>query len=148
MILRRDHIAGGAFVAAGALVLAVSDDLPFGTLASPGAGMLPVLIIALMMLFGLILFLQADGSPPMAQIAWPDLLHAARVTAVAAGAAAAYNTLGFILTMIVMLFVLVFVVERRSLLASLAFCIPVPLMIYAAFEYLLKSPLERGLFWF
>ena len=41
MILRRDHIAGGAFVAGGALVLALSGDLPCGTLASPGACMLP-----------------------------------------------------------------------------------------------------------
>ena len=36
MTLRRDHVAGGAFVVAGALILAVSGDLPFGTLASPG----------------------------------------------------------------------------------------------------------------
>ena len=36
MILRRDHVAGGAFIVAGVLVLAVSGDLPFGTLASPG----------------------------------------------------------------------------------------------------------------
>jgi hypothetical protein len=148
LILRRDHIAGGVFVAAGALVLAVSNDLPFGTLASPGAGMLPVLVITLMMLFGLVLLLQAGSSPPMAEISWSDLPHALRVTVVAACAAAAYNTLGFILTMVLMLFVLVFVVERRGVLASLAFSIPIPLAIYAAFEYLLKSPLERGLFWF
>ena len=31
------------FIVAGALVLAVSGDLPFGTLPSPGAGMLPTL---------------------------------------------------------------------------------------------------------
>jgi len=148
LILRRDHIAGGAFVTAGVLILAVSHDLPFGTLASPGAGMLPVLVIVLMILFGLTLVLQAGRSPPMADIQWSDLPHALRVTAVAAGAAAAYNTLGFILTMVLMLFVIVYVIERRSLLASLLFCIPTPLVIYAAFEYLLKSPLERGLLWF
>jgi putative tricarboxylic transport membrane protein len=148
LILRRDHIAGGVFVVAGVLVLIVSNDLPFGTLASPGAGMLPVLVIVLMILFGLVLLAQAGGSPPMAEIAWNDLPHALRVTAVAACAAALYNPLGFILTMILMLFVMVYVVERRGLLASLAFCIPIPLAIYAMFEYALKSPLERGLFWF
>ena len=148
MILRRDHIAGGAFVAAGVLILAVSTDLPFGTLASPGAGMLPVLVIALMMLFGLLLLLGAGASPPMAEIGWRDLPHAMRVTVIAAAAAALYTWLGFILTMMLMLFAMVYVVERRSLLVSLAFCIPVPIIIYAAFEYLLKAPLERGLFWF
>ena len=34
--LRRDHVAGGAFVVAGAFVLAVSGDLPFGTLGVAG----------------------------------------------------------------------------------------------------------------
>jgi hypothetical protein len=148
LILRRDHIAGGAFVAAGALVLVVSNDLPFGTLASPGAGMLPVLVIALMMLFGLALLLQAGRSPPMAEIKWSDLPHAVRVTAVAAGAAVAYTPLGFILTMMLMLFVLIYVIERRSLFASLAFCIPTPIVISLVFDRLLKTPLERGLFWF
>ena len=43
MILRRDHVAGGVFVAGGAILFAMSGDLPFGTLASPGAGMMPKL---------------------------------------------------------------------------------------------------------
>jgi hypothetical protein len=110
--------------------------------------MLPVLVIVLMMAFGLAVLLQAGTSPPMAEIGWSDLPHALRVTAVAACAALAYNRLGFILTMMAMLFIFVFAIERRGLLASLAFSIPIPLVIYAAFEYLLKSPLERGLFWF
>ena len=45
MILRQDHVAGGVFIVAGALVFAVSGDLPFGTLASPGAGMMPKLVL-------------------------------------------------------------------------------------------------------
>ena len=63
MSLRRDHVGGGAFVAVGALVLAVSGDLPFGTLASPGAGMLPKLVVGLMMAFGLVLLVRAGESP-------------------------------------------------------------------------------------
>ena len=55
MILRRDHVAGGAFIVAGALVFAMSGDLPFGTLASPGAGMMPKLVLGLLMAFGAIL---------------------------------------------------------------------------------------------
>ena len=48
VILRRDHIAGGVFIAAGLLVFALSGDLPFGTLASPGAGMMPKLVLGLL----------------------------------------------------------------------------------------------------
>jgi hypothetical protein len=148
LILRRDHIAGGAVVAAGVLILAVSRDLPFGTLSSPGAGMLPVLVVGLMIVFGLVLLLDAGRSPPMAEIPWSDLPHALRVTAVAAAAAALYTRLGFILTMTLMLFVFIHVVERRSLLAALAIAIPIPIAIYIAFDYALKTPLERGLLWF
>ncbi len=148
MILRRDHIAGGAVVAAGVIVFAVSRDLPFGTLASPGAGMLPMLVTALTILYGLILLAQAGTSPPLAETSWSDLPHAAKVTAVAAAAAALYTPLGFILSMALMLFVLVYVVERRNLLAALAFSIPIPLITYGVFEYLLKTPLERGVLWF
>jgi len=61
--LRRDHVGGAAFILIGALVLSMSDDLPFGTLASPGAGMMPKLVIAAMLAFGLILLVRARGSP-------------------------------------------------------------------------------------
>jgi Tripartite tricarboxylate transporter TctB family len=148
VILRRDHIAGGAVVAAGVFVFAVSRDLPFGTLASPGAGMLPMLVTALMTLFGLVLLVQASTSPPLAKISWDDLPHAAKVTAAAAAAALLYTPLGFILSMALMLFALIYVVERRGLLAALAFSVPIPLVTYGVFEYLLKTPLERGVFWF
>ena len=78
MRLHRDHVAGGVFVVAGALVLAVSGDLPFGTLASPGAGMLPTLVVALMMAFGLILLAQ-PGQPAARRGRLDRLPHALRV---------------------------------------------------------------------
>ena len=73
MILRRDHIAGGVFIAAGALLFAMSGDLPFGTLASPGAGMMPKLVLVLLIgLWRACLVLRAGESPPLAEIAWGD----------------------------------------------------------------------------
>src|SRR5262249_10611829 len=51
MTLRADHVAGGAAIAAALAVLGVSGDLPFGTLAFPGAGMMPKLVCALMIMF-------------------------------------------------------------------------------------------------
>jgi hypothetical protein len=143
--LRRDHVAGLAFLIGGALVLAVSADLPFGTLASPGAGMLPTLAIALVMLFGLVLVLRAGESPPFADIAWDDLGHAARVAALAAAAIALYTTLGFLVTISLMMFALTFGVERRPLLTSALFSVGVTGVAYVLFSILLKSPLPRGL---
>ena len=94
--LRRDHIAGGAFIVGGALILAVSGDLPFGTLASPGAGMLPKLVIGLMMAFGLILLLRAGESPPLPPSPGRIFPHAAARRRLAAAAIALYMPLGFL----------------------------------------------------
>jgi hypothetical protein len=73
MTLRADHVAGGIAIAAAVAVLAVSGDLPVGTLAFPGAGMLPTLVCALMILFGVLLIARAGLSPPFAEISWSDL---------------------------------------------------------------------------
>jgi hypothetical protein len=148
MIVRRDHVAGGAVVVGGALVLAVSGDLPFGTLASPGAGMLPVLVIVLLMAFGAILFVRAGESPPFAEISWSDLPHAVCVVLATAAGVALYTTLGFIVTMALMLLVLTIAVERKPVLPAVAFSIGVTICAYTLFNTLLKAPLPRGLLWF
>src|SRR5437660_6343668 len=106
MILRRDHIAGAAFVVAGALIFAFSGDLPLGSMAMPGAGMMPKLVLGLMVVFGLVLMVRAGESPPFATIAWNDLPHAVCVTIATAAAIALYTTLGFRITTGLMLLVL------------------------------------------
>jgi len=141
MILRRDHIAGGAFIAAGAIVFALSGELPFGTLASPGAGMMPKLVLILMIGFGVILTVRAGESPPISSIDWSDLSHAATVTTIAAAAIAVYTVIGFVLSISLLLFVLVYFIERRTIWRAAAVSIGVTLAAYVLFSTLLKSPL-------
>ena len=141
MILRRDHIAGGVFIAAGAIVFALSGELPFGTLASPGAGMMPKLALLFLIGFGVILAFRAGDSPPISAIDWGDLSHAATVTAVAAVAIAAYTTFGFVLSVSVLLFVLIYFIERRSIWRAAAVSIGITVAAYILFSTLLKSPL-------
>ena len=148
MKVHRDHVAGGVFAVAGALVLAVSGDLPFGTLASPGAGMLPTLLVVLMIAFGLVLLIQARRSPPLAELNWADFPHAARVAAFAAAAAALYVPLGFALTAPLLLLTLIYLVERRPLLPALAFSLAATGAIYALFTVVVRTPLPRGLLGF
>jgi putative tricarboxylic transport membrane protein len=148
LTLRRDHVAGGAFIAAGILVFALSDDLPFGTLASPGAGMMPKLALILLIGFGAILVLRASESPPFAEIAWSDFRHAATVVTVAAGAIALYTVIGFLLSVSLLLFVLLYLVERRPLLHAAAVSIGVTVGAYVLFNTLLKSPLPTTPFGF
>jgi tripartite tricarboxylate transporter TctB family protein len=148
LVLRSDHIAGGAFVAFGALVLALSGDLPVGTLSFPGAGMMPKLMAVLFIVFGVLLVIRAGESPPLASLSWSDLPHAARVVLITAVAIVLYQTLGFLITMALMLFALTFAAERRHPLAAAAFSIGVVALTYLLFTVALKSPLERGLLGF
>jgi hypothetical protein len=147
MTLRADHIAGGLAIAAALAVLSVSGDLPFGTLAFPGAGMMPKLVCALMILFGAMLLVRGRASTPFSEIPWSDLPHALRVLAITAAAVALYTTLGFIVTMSLMLFALI-AFEGRNLIAAAVYSLGISLVTYALFTIVLKSPLEQGILGF
>jgi hypothetical protein len=148
LIIRTDHVAGSAFVALGIGVLALSGDLPVGTLSFPGAGMMPKLVAGLMIVFGLLLVGRAGESAPLASLAWGDLPHAARVVAITAIAIALYQPLGFIITMALLLFTLTFGAERRPVLAAAAFSAGVVALTYLLFAVVLKTPLEPGVLGF
>jgi len=147
MILRRDHLAGGVFVVAGLVLFAMSGDLPFGTLASPGAGMMPKLVLVLLIGFGALLAIQARESPPLASLPWSNLVHAATIVAAATIAIGAYTVVGFVPTISLLLFLLIYVVERRNIWRALAVSIGVTLGSYLLFNTLLKSPLPPMPFW-
>jgi hypothetical protein len=144
MILRRDHVAGLAFVAAGGLVYALSGSLPWGSLSMPGAGMMPKLVLGTMIAFGLMLMMRGSASPPIARIDWSDLGHALCVIIAAALATALYTTLGFVLTISLLLFGLTAAIERKPPLRALAFSVATALLAYFLFSSLLKAPLPRG----
>ena len=148
MTLRTDHIVGGAFVAFSLVVVALSGDLPVGSLAFPGAGMMPKLAAALLIVFGLLLVLRGRESAPLSTVSWHDLPHALRVLVITAVAIALYQTLGFLITMVLLLFTLTFAAERRPPLHAAAFSIGVVALTYLLFGVALKTPLERGLFGF
>jgi len=148
MTLRADHIAGGAFVIFALVVFALSGDLPFGNLSSPGAGMMPKLLLVLMILFGLTLIFSAGQSQPLAEIDWGDRNHALLVVAIAGVAISVYQWLGFILTMSLLVFTLLVVVERKNLLRAAAYSIGLTVIAWWVFGTALKSPLETGILGF
>jgi hypothetical protein len=148
MILRADHVAGGAFIALGIVVFAISGDLPFGTLSAPGAGMMPKLMAGLMMAFAVVLVASGGSSQELAAIDWSDRTHAALVVLAAAAAITLYRPLGFLITMTLLVFSLLVLVERRNIVPAAAYSVGLSVFAYWLFGIALKSPLERGLLWF
>lgn len=148
MTLRGDHVAGAAFIVFGALIIALSGDLPFGNLAMPGAGFMPILIAVLSMILGAVLLLRAGESAPFAAISWSDGKHAAMVVVIAAAAVALYETLGFAITMTLMMIGFLIIIERRNPLRATIFSVAVAAVTLLLFEYVLQTPLAEGPFGF
>jgi len=148
MTLRSDHVAGAAFVVFGVIVFAISGDLPFGTVSAPGAGMMPKLLLGLMIAFGIALLFGAAASQPFAEIDWSDRSHAIKVVVIAAAAIASYQTLGFVITMSLLVFVLLVVVERQPVHYAAAYAIGLTGLAWWLFGKALKAPLEQGILGF
>jgi hypothetical protein len=60
----------------------------------------------------------------------------------------AYRPLGFLITMTLLVFGLLVVIERRNVFIAAAYSIGLTLFAYWLFGKALKSPLERGILWF
>ncbi len=135
------------FVVFGAAIIALSGDLPVGRLSMPGSGFLPMIVAVLTIIFGLALILRAPAeSGPFSDLEWEDGKHAAVVTAITAAAIALYTVLGFIITMVLMLVALLIVIERRNPIYAGAYSIAIVVATYAAFEWLLRTPLPESPF--
>lgn len=148
MTLRRDHVAAAVIFALGIAIFVIGHDLPFGTPASPGPGMLPKLVAVVMMALAVVLLAQAGGSPPLISLEWDDLPHGLTVLAIAVTAAALYTTLGFLVTIGLMLLVVMVAVERMPILTSAAITAVVVGGTYWTLSSLLKSPMPRGILGF
>jgi len=148
MTLRSDHIAGAAFVIFALFAFAISGDLPFGSLSSPGAGMMPKLMLVLMIVFGVALILGAAASPPFAEIEWSDRNHALQVVVIAGVAISVYQWLGFIVTMTLLVFTLLVAIERKNIIRAAAYSLGLTLIAWWVFGTALKSPLETGILGF
>jgi Tripartite tricarboxylate transporter TctB family len=148
MTLRADHAAGIFFILLGVLIFALSGDLPFGTISSPGAGMMPKLMAGVMIAFAAIVFIIGGSSRRLAEIDWSDRWHALLVVLITAAGIYAYQRLGFLVTMSLLVFTLLVVVERRNALIAAAYSIGLTLFAYWLFGKALKAPLERGMLWF
>ncbi len=127
------------------MVFAISGELPFGTLSAPGAGMMPKVMAGFMILFSLLMIAGARESAPLSSVDWSDRKHAALVVLITAAGVAFYTRLGFLVTMTLLVFALLVVVERRGWLSAALYSVGLTLLAYWLFDKLLRSPLEPGL---
>ena len=148
MTLRADHVAGAFFVGVGVLIIALSGDLPTGTLSLPGSGFMPKIVAGLTIFFGLVLALRAGENKQFASLSWNDARHAAMVVVITAISIALFEWLGFVITNVLLILALLLVIERRRIVPAAVYSLSVVVITYVLFVYALKTPLVTGPFGF
>ena len=141
-----DRVSGAAFALFSGLVLWESSKIPFGTLADPGPGALPVLLGVTLLVCSLAVMFAGRSGERLDSIEWLEWRHAAAILGTLAFMALAMETLGYRVTIFSGLFVLVAFMERKGMLAASIFAAAFAFGTYGLFHTLLHVQLPRGIF--
>ena len=119
---------------------------PLGTPRHPGPGYVPVLLAALLLILGAVVWAMGAAAAPVAGVGWGEARRALVILVVGAFICLGLERLGYRLTMLAALLFLVWLVERKSLLAAAVFAFALSFGSYYVFDTLLRVPLPRGPF--
>jgi len=145
-MLTTDRIGGSALCLLALFVMWESRALPLGTWRQPGPAYFPVLLAALLLILGALVWVMGGSAAHIAGVGWGEARHALVILAVSAFICFGLERLGYRLTMLAALLFLVWLVERKSLLAAAVFAFALSFGSYYLFDTLLRVPLPRGPF--
>lgn len=145
--LTTDRLAGTVLAAFAILVLWESRTLPFGSIREPGAGAVPVLLALTLLVCSLAVVVGASGHR-VAAIPWTEWRHAVAILGICAFMALALERLGYRLTILLALFGLLTLVEKKGWIVGVVFAVGFSLGSYYLFSVLLRVPIPRGQFGF
>ena len=143
-MLTTDRIGASALCLLALLVMWESRTLPLGTWRQPGPAYFPVLLAALLLVLGALVWAMGGSAAPVAGVGWGEAHHALVILAVSAFICLGLERLGYRLTMLAALLFLVWLVERKSFLAAAMFAFALSFGSYYLFDTLLRVPLPRG----
>jgi hypothetical protein len=141
-----DRVAGVALVLIGVVTVWESRVFPLGTLQRPGPAYAPVVVAALLILFGVAVFAMGGRARRLAELGWGEWRHAVAIFGACAFAAWGLERLGYRLTMAVVVLFLLMVVERKGWALGLALTVAMAWGSFFVFDTMLRVPLPRGLF--
>ena len=130
----------------GLIALWESRRFPLGTLHRPGPAYMPVVLALLLILFGLALAVMASRSGRFAEVGWHEWRHAVAIFGACAFAAWGLDRLGYRLTTALVLFFLLFVLERRGVIGAVVLTVAIAWGSFFLFDTVLRVPLPRGPF--
>jgi hypothetical protein len=142
--LTTDRISGAVLVIFAILVIWQGSTLPLGTFRQPGPAYIPILLAALLLVFGICLVAVGGRAAVFSTILWSEWPHATAILAACAFTVFAMERLGYRLTMLLVLCFLLKVVERRGWLLTAGLSFFLAFGSFYLFYTLLRVPLPQG----
>ena len=143
-MLTSDRAAGTALVLLAVVTAWETRRLPLGTLHNPGPGYMPLVLALILGLLGVLVALRGGGSLRLGALRWPEAGHAVAILLGCTFAAVALERVGYRLTVIVLVGLLLGVMERKRPAVVAAVALGLSFASFFLFSNLLKVPLPRG----
>ena len=143
-----DRVAGSALVFFALFVVRESLHLPLGTIRQPGPAFMPILLALILVLLGIGVVVSAGRSSFLSSIGWQGWRHALAILTASVFAVFALERLGYRLTMLAVLALLLKLVEHRSWVFSLLLAFGLSFGSFFLFYSVLRVPLPQGPFGF
>lgn len=139
-----DRISGAFLMLVGLFVAWERRVLPLGTTHHPGPGYVPLLLAILLIILGAILIVQGKGAKALSSVTWSEAPHAVAILGCCLFLSLFMETIGYRLTMLVVLGFLFGVMERIKLWLTLVLTLSFAFGTFWLFDTLLRVPLPRG----
>ena len=139
-----DQVTGSIFAAFSVLVLWETRRIPFGFLAEPGPGAVPMLLAIVLLVCSITVVIGGRSGKLLADVRWMEWRHAVAILGTCAFMALAIERLGYRLTMLAALLALVGIVEKKGWIAAVIFAAGFSFGTHYLFNTLLRVPLPRG----
>jgi hypothetical protein len=141
-----DQVAGSVFAAFSLLVLWESRKIPFGFLAEPGPGAVPAILAFILLACSIAVIVAGRHGKRAADVRWTEWRHAVAILGTCAFMALALERLGYRLSILIALLVLVSVVEKKGWIAGVVFAAGFSFGTHYIFGTLLRLHLPHGPF--
>jgi hypothetical protein len=146
--MTRDRISGAILIAFAFAVVWESRNFPIGTMQRPGPGYVPILLVVGLGMAGLIILACGGKSPGLRSIQWPEWRHAAAILTACVFMALLLESLGYRITIALMLAFLIRVIERRGIVLTLTVALGASFGTYWLFNDVLRVLLPQGMLGF
>jgi putative tricarboxylic transport membrane protein len=139
-----DRVSGAFLVLVGLFVVWERRVLPLGSTSHPGPGYFPLLLAVLLIILGAILIARGKGAKMIRSVSWPEAPHAVAILGCCLFVSLFMETIGYRLTLLLVLGFLFGVMERIKPWLTLVLTFGFSLGTFWLFDSLLRVPLPRG----